>query len=102
MFSRYLFNKAGIILSDEEESKFVSKYTDLFIIHENAVYTVDKDGLIKLITDSEISYFENLNKSNKAKYLKDNKLFFSPLTYVVKYGSDTISSEVYYLKTKNK
>ena len=99
-FPDIFFNKAGIILSDEEESRFVSKYTDLFIIHENAVYVVDKDGLIKLITDSEISYFENLSKSNKAKYLKDNKLFFSPLTYVVKYGSDTISSEVYYLKPK--
>lgn len=97
-FPDIFFNKASILLSEDVESRFIEKYENLFMVRENSIYFVDKDGLVKLLPDSEFNYIESLPKSSKVKYLKDNKLFFSPLTYVVSYESDIVSSEVYYLK----
>ena len=97
-FPDIFFNKASILLSEDVESRFIEKYENLFMVRENSIYFVDKDGLVKLLPDSEFNYIESLPKSSKVKYLKDNKLFFSPLTYVVSYESDIVTSEVYYLK----
>lgn len=97
-FPDIFFNKASILLSEDVESRFIEKYENLFMVRENSIYFVDKDGLVKLLPDTEFNYIESLPKSSKVKYLKDNKLFFSPLTYVVSYESDIVTSEVYYLK----
>ena len=97
-FSDVFFNKAGIQISEDSVSRFIDKYENSFILKEGAVFKIDTTGLIKLLSDEEYSYFQTLNKGNKLLYLKTNKMFFTPLTYVVSYDSDIVSSEVYYLR----
>ena len=92
------FNKSEIDINDEQISKFINIYENLFIIKENSIHKKDSNGILKLLSNEDYDYFNKLNKVSKIKYLKDNKLFYSPFTYVIKYEKDITNSEVYYLK----
>ena len=92
------FNNSEIDISDEHLSTFISIYEHMFTIKENTIYKKDTNGILKIISNEDYDYFNKLNKVSKIRYLKDNKLFFSPFTYVIKYEKDVTSSEVYYLK----
>lgn len=91
------FNNASILLSEDNLNRNIELYKDLFIIKSGTTFKYDNNGLINILDDVENDFINGLNNANKILYLKENKIFYTPLTYVVKYDSDITSSEVYYL-----
>ena len=97
-FPDLFFNQATIVLSEEVSNKYISKFENLFVIQENCLFKVENKGIISVVEDSEIELIESLNNDNKIVYLRENNIFFTPLTYSVNYEKDITNSEVYYLK----
>ncbi len=92
------FNRTTISLDTDMFNDFISIYNDIFIINKDSIFKYDNNGNIFLVSNSEMSILNSMSKANKIEYLKSNKLFYTPFTYVVKYDENITSTEVYYLK----
>ena len=92
------FNRTTVNLDTDMYNDFISIYEDVFIIKKDSVFKYDNNGNIFLINNAEMSMLNNMTKATRIEYLKTNKLFYTPFTYVVKYDENITSTEVYYLK----
>lgn len=92
------FNRTTINLDSDMYNNFVSIYDDIFIINKDSIFKYDNNGNIFLLSNEESNALKNMTKSGRIEYLKNNKLFYTPFTYVVKYDENLTSTEVYYLK----
>lgn len=92
------FNKVIINLDSDIYNDNVSVYDDAFIIKHESLFKYDNNGKMFLLSNVEYEAFRNMTKNTKIEYLKNNKIFYTPFTYVVKYDENITSTEVYYLK----
>lgn len=92
------FNKVTINLDSDMYNDNIKIYNDAFIIKHESLFKYDNNGKMFLLSNVEYEAFKNMTKNTKIEYLKNNKLFYTPFTYVVKYDENITSTEVYYLK----
>lgn len=92
------FNRTTVNLDTDMFNDFVSIYDDIFIINKDSVFKYDNNGKISLLGNDELAVLNSMSKATRIDYLKTNKLFYTPFTYVVKYDENITSTEVYYLK----
>lgn len=92
------FNRTTIDLNSDLNNDYLKMYKDIFVINNNALFRYDNNGNIRLLSNIDNEAFNLLSKSNKIEYLKTNKLFYTPYSYVVKYDENVTYTEVYYLK----
>lgn len=88
------FNTTEIILEEDINNSNIFEKDNYFIIKSNTIFK-EINSVVKIVTDDELTYIDNLNNSQRIDYLKENKMFFTPYFYVIDTRDGFTSSRVY-------
>jgi len=88
------FNTAEIILSKDLISSNLYQKDDYFIIKSGTVFKAS-NGVVKIVSDYELSNLDNMTIANKLEYVKSNRMYYTPYFYIVNIEDGFTSSKVY-------
>jgi len=91
-----LFNTASVILSEVSDNEAVTIMEDYFIIKSGTLFKVN-NGVVSILTNSEVSYLTTLSDAEKITYLKANKFYYTPYQYIISSVNGNTDMRVYSL-----
>lgn len=88
------FNTAGILLSDLQDNRNILCTENNILIKSNTVFQ-NVNGIISVCDNSTIDYIDSLSLTDKSKYLKENKFYYTPYYYLISKDENYSNSRVY-------
>ncbi|EPU3828902.1 hypothetical protein ACVWU4_000883 [Campylobacter coli] len=88
------FNTAGILLSRLQGNRNIICTDTNILIKSNTVFQ-NVNGIISVCDNSTIDYIDSLSLTDKSKYLKENKFYYTPYYYLISKDENYSNSRVY-------
>ena len=99
-----IFNNTAKIALSEYKTYYPDLVSDSnFVIKANTVFR-ENNGIIEVVTPSELAGIKAMNASSKIEHFKNNKYFYTPFTYVISTADGVTNSSIFHLgkpTTKN-